>query len=72
MRRCGTLCQGKSNIKASVMTQSGGSYNKEPPLFFCAVNKDVLIFFENHEYNDNGTENPKHETVNGGQYGNII
>jgi len=28
------------------MMQSGGSYNKEPPLFFCVENKDVLIFLK--------------------------
>ena len=44
---------------------------REPPLF-CVENEDVLIFFENHGYNNNRTENIKHENVNGGQYGNII
>ena len=53
------------------MTQSGGSYNKEPPLFLCGK-QICLDIFENHEYNNNRTENKKHETVNGGQYGNII
>jgi len=50
------------------MTQSGGSYNKELPLFF----RWKIKIFENYEYNNNRIENKKHETVNGGQYGNII
>ena len=53
------------------MMQSGGSSKKELPLFLCGKQR-CLDIFENHEYNNNRTENKKHETVNGGQYGNII
>ena len=36
------------------MTQSGGSYNKEPPLFFCVENEDVLIFLKEGYRNPTG------------------
>ena len=39
--------------------------------FLCGKQR-CLDIFENHEYNNNRIENKKHETVNGGQYGNII
>ena len=32
----------------------GGSYNKEPPLFFCVENEDVLIFLKEGYRNPTG------------------
>ena len=56
-------------IKAALNLRVGAGFDVY--LFLCGKRR-CLDIFENHGYNNNRTENIKHENVNGGQYGNII
>ena len=51
-------------IKAALNLRVGAGFD--------VYKRRCLDIFENHGYNNNRTENIKHENVNGGQYGNII
>ena len=63
-------------IKAALNLRAGAGFDVYPITrsrhsFLCGKRR-CLDIFENHGYNNNRTENIKHENVNGGQYGNII